>query len=277
MEFFHLAHCCAIKGYQMQYLSYIQVALLLLLIIMVLWLISISYSNRREFREIIHRLDIACLKGKLKIEPQKSIESCQTSEPISESGNIGKTISFQNDLRFINIEACRNLNTNKYFLILEEINNLHTKLIIPSGEIKILENKLFNEPEDFSLDYLLNNNYISNIQIEAYFNFLNSHTSITPIVNNIAEYDQEEPPYIKNYRSMLSNPDTWSSKMLRKINDKGPITLMDLKNEMDQKYEYSPSESNGSFGASLRVLLVDGHIRIEGKGNSKVIIAQQNV
>ena len=47
------------------------------------------------------------------------------------------------------------------------------------------------------------------------------------------------------------------------------ITWIDLKNILIREYGYRDS---GSFSASLRVLLIDGYVRINGNGNNKMII-----
>lgn len=278
MDFFHLTHCCAYKkGNPMQYTAYFQMILWVILVIVAIWLLLVVYSNRRELREIRKWVEKTNCKATYKSEKQKPDDNYKRIETKDAGEAQDEIKKLQNDLRFLKVDACKNLSSDKYFIILEEIDDLHTKMILPTGDIKILENELFDEFEDLSLGYLLENSLITKDQIEAYFNFLSTNTGISTGANEGSKYYREEPTYIKNYRAMLSNPDTWPSKLLATIISNSPITLTKLKVKMDKRYDYSPSESNGSFGASLKVLALDGYIRVEGQGNSKIIIAQQNV
>lgn len=79
-----------------------------------------------------------------------------------------------------------------------------------------------------------------------------------------------EPDYVVSYRSQLNNPSSLASKMRKYINDRGSLTWAELKKACVEKFGCI-SEISGSIGASLRVLELDGWVRIEGKGNSKRI------
>lgn len=262
----------------MQYLPYIQMAILILLTIACVYLLLVSRSNKRDLQEIRRQIEeiennssTDVKHDELKDSSDKSYNSC---------ASVKKSVSKPNDLKHIIIEFCRNINSNKCFIVLEEMNDEYTKMIIPTGEIKDLENSLFKDFEELSLEELLVNDYITRMQIDSYFSYIGKPTersSYNDHSKKINENNEHEPPYLKSYRAMLSNPDTWPSKMLETIKVECPITQKRLKEIMDSKYEYSPAEANGSFGASLRMLLVDGYIKIEGIGDSKIIIAQQNI
>ena len=79
-----------------------------------------------------------------------------------------------------------------------------------------------------------------------------------------------EPGYVTRYRAQLNNPATLPSKMRKYIEEHGSISWADLKKACVNKFGCK-SESSGSIGASLRVLKLDGWIKVEGKGNSKRI------
>ncbi|MBM9521266.1 hypothetical protein JWG39_15710 [Desulforhopalus vacuolatus] len=258
----------------MQYLPYIQMAILLLLAITCVYLLLVSRSNKRDLQEIKKQLEEIENNSSINVKYGRAKDSPEKLKNITVSHTIKQSVSKHNDLKHIIIEFCRNINSNKCFIVLEEMNDEYTKMIIPTGEIKDLENSLFKDFEELSLEELLVNDYITRMQIDSYFNYIGKQTerfSDNDLLKKINE--NNEPPYLKSYRAMLSNPDTWPSKMLETIKTKCPITQKRLKEIMDSKYEYSPSEANGSFGASLRMLLVDGYIKIEGIGDSKIIIA----
>ncbi|NQV15885.1 hypothetical protein HQ531_10545, partial [bacterium] len=59
------------------------------------------------------------------------------------------------------------------------------------------------------------------------------------------------------------------SRMLQCIKNEPGITWIRLKTTLKDKYGYS--ETGGGISASLRVLLIDGYISIEGTGDNKRI------
>jgi len=80
----------------------------------------------------------------------------------------------------------------------------------------------------------------------------------------------EVPEYVEVYRKMLKNPESLPSRMKKYINEVGSITWRDLKTECVQRLGCRTTTS-GSIGASLRVLTLDGYVRIIGRGEDRKI------
>lgn len=93
-------------------------------------------------------------------------------------------------------------------------------------------------------------------------------TPPTAIVTTANKSD--EKGYIIKYRAMLNNPDSLPSKIKRHVEEKEEVTYTELKRACVELFGCK-SETSGSIGASVRVLELDGFIRIEGKGDYKRI------
>lgn len=78
--------------------------------------------------------------------------------------------------------------------------------------------------------------------------------------------------YIPRYRKMMENPDSIPSKIREYIKEKGEVPYDALRKECVKKLGCK-SEMAGTIGASVKILKMDGLVRIEGKGSSKRIIA----
>lgn len=180
---------------------------------------------------------------------------------------------------FIFAKVCQNHNSGNYFIMIGEITDDKATMINPNGEIKSLELKLFNNFAQVSINELIDKNLVNNKQITRYFNYIETDAN-----NFFDEYDSEtngnrhrlspkggEPEYIKNYRNMMRNPDTWPSRMLKIVKNEKAITRRELQEIIVTKYNYATSDTNGSFHASLRLLLVDDFITVEGIGDNKII------
>jgi len=79
---------------------------------------------------------------------------------------------------------------------------------------------------------------------------------------------KNEPEYIVKYRNMLKTPNSVPSIMLAIINSCGVIKWNNLKKKLIREHGYKES---GSFGASLRVLKLDGYVKIGWHGDEKII------
>jgi len=80
------------------------------------------------------------------------------------------------------------------------------------------------------------------------------------------------PEYVKTYREMLKKPETLPSRMKEYINEVGSITWRDLKTECVHRFGCK-SPTSGSIGASLRVLALDGYVKITGRGEDRKILS----
>lgn len=167
------------------------------------------------------------------------------------------------------IDVCKNERSGKYFIRLENVLNEKARLIGPDGIIRTLDTKLFEEKEEMDEEHLLSKDLITIKQSNS-FHLLADETGANlqekKIVMNNSQ--QNEPEYIHKFRKMMNSPDTIPSLMLKCIKTAGEIRWKDLKNILINKYNYKAS---GSFGASLRLLEIDGYIEIDGKGEDKTI------
>lgn len=82
----------------------------------------------------------------------------------------------------------------------------------------------------------------------------------------------KEPEYIKKYRKMLKDPNNLISKMKRYIDEKEMVSSKDLKRICVEQFGCK-TETSGNIGASIKVLQVDGYIKFEGRGSTKLLIS----
>ena len=162
----------------------------------------------------------------------------------------------------IYVEVCKNKSSEKYFIVKKDINNNKATMILPSGEEMTLKKSLFDELEEYKLSVLIADNLITQEQLSAYKKYINDDATNPPIVLT------KEPAYLKSYREELNNPNSLPSRMLYHVREARKITWTDLKDVLTDKYGYRDS---GSYSASLRVLYIDGYIKIDGKGDNKFI------
>lgn len=84
-----------------------------------------------------------------------------------------------------------------------------------------------------------------------------------------------EPAYITSYREMLQNPNSLPSRMRSFIDEVGSVSGDELR-KVCVKQLGCKSETSGSIGASLKVLELDGHIRITGRARTKKICSTRS-
>lgn len=87
-----------------------------------------------------------------------------------------------------------------------------------------------------------------------------------------AKRPQKEPDYINRYRAHLSNPASLPSKIREYIDSLGVVSWNALKRACVEKLGCK-SQISGSIGASVRMLELDGWIKIEGRGDKKRILS----
>ena len=88
------------------------------------------------------------------------------------------------------------------------------------------------------------------------------------LTSQSVEHKSNEPDYIERYRKQLNDPNSLISRMKNYIEEKKSIIWKDLKQYLDEHFDYN-SETSGSFSAALRVLEIDGYIKIKGRGENK--------
>ena len=159
------------------------------------------------------------------------------------------------------IEICKNKESGEKFVYLEERLFEKASFILPNGTVKDLPLKLFDEVEEVE-EWELSEEQLQTLKI------VKDHEDIYPKKGYTKSHIVNEPDYILKYRNMLRSPDTIPSRILDIVKSKGSIKWKKIKNKLIDVYGYNDS---GSFQASLRVLKIDGHVKIQGKGEDKII------
>jgi hypothetical protein len=167
---------------------------------------------------------------------------------------------------FINV--CKNKSSGAFFIFLNNKRNNKALFILPDGKEKILSLDLFHEAEEVEMESLISKKLITKEQFKKLNSIKIKSKSTRGKRIFIKTESKSEPDYIMKFRHMLNNPNTIPSIMLGIIKQRRRISWKDLIKLLMQKYGYKDS---GSFGASLRVLTIDGHIETEGRGDGKMI------
>jgi hypothetical protein len=81
-------------------------------------------------------------------------------------------------------------------------------------------------------------------------------------------YPKKERGYVKSYRDQLKNPNNLISKIKRFIDEKGSVSLNELKRVCVERFGCK-SDTSGSIGASIQVLLIDGYITEDGRADNR--------
>lgn len=104
---------------------------------------------------------------------------------------------------------------------------------------------------------------------------ITDHQSSDKVLLVHQRLNENEATYIERYRRMLQNPNSLPSKIKKYVNERGSVKYSDLKRACVEKFGCK-SDSSGSIGASVKVLEIDGHIKIEGYGDYKRISILRN-
>jgi hypothetical protein len=81
-------------------------------------------------------------------------------------------------------------------------------------------------------------------------------------------YPEKKRGYVKSYRNQLKNPNSLTSKIKRFIDEKGSVSSNELKRVCVERFGCK-SDTSGSIGAGIRVLLIDGHITEDGRADNR--------
>jgi len=82
-----------------------------------------------------------------------------------------------------------------------------------------------------------------------------------------------EADYRAKYRKQLDNPNSMASKIRRYVQERGKVRFKDLEEVIVNEWDYKIS---GSVGACLTILEQGKYIRIEGRGDNKVLRATKS-
>jgi hypothetical protein len=81
-------------------------------------------------------------------------------------------------------------------------------------------------------------------------------------------YSKKEPGYIKSYRKQLNNPNNLISKIKQFVDEKGSVSFNELKKVCVERFGCI-SDTSGSIGANIKVLLRDGYITEDGRADNR--------
>jgi hypothetical protein len=170
------------------------------------------------------------------------------------------------------ISVCKNNKSGNYFVVLDELDDNKVKLITPECKIKDLNPSLFTAPEELDENEMLESRRLTKCQVDLYYEKLNKNEEAFTSPS-IGLYKQQttgiQPRYITTYRNMRSNPETMPSIMLMTVRKHRRISWVELIEILKNNYGYKGT--GGSLNASMRVLNIDGLVREEGKGDSRII------
>ena len=72
----------------------------------------------------------------------------------------------------VKMNLCKNKISNKYFIIISEIKADHIKTVTPVGQIKIIQQSLFENIVDGNANIFLKNGKITDLQYKMYMNYI---------------------------------------------------------------------------------------------------------
>ncbi len=163
----------------------------------------------------------------------------------------------------LTVEACKNISSGKYFVVLEDNDRYEIKTIAPNGNINNLKKEIFHE----TIDYITVDK-LTEEQREKVYKWIENEDPREEIQVNAKT--QRIDGYLPSYMSMLKNPNTEPSRMLAYIKSKGKVSWSETKDFLYSKYHYEINRS-GSLGASLKALKTLGLVTINGQGDDKKI------
>lgn len=118
-----------------------------------------------EFTDIETPVLVEAMKGLIiKISYSETDESRKIIPPAASISNEPQDSIF----------VCKNKASGKYFIFLDDLQNLNVRLINPDGGRLDLSADLFEEPKDESVDYLLSYKLITEVQLERYKQYVSA-------------------------------------------------------------------------------------------------------
>lgn len=230
-------------------------------------LLLIVFIFRKEIRTL--------LLGLVKKQSEKMVEENSPETQISIpplQGHVDVTsqiedVISQEDIAKITsddqltVEACKNINSGKYFVVLDE-NNDEFETIAPNGNKNCLQKKIFHTTTEYiTVDKL------TEIQREKVYKWIENLEPNEELPVNTRT--QPIDGYLPSYIGMLKNPNTETARMLAYIKSKRSVTWREVKQYLHYTYIYEPT--SGSMGASLKALETLGLVTINGQGDDKII------
>ena len=162
----------------------------------------------------------------------------------------------------LTVEACKNISSGEYFVVLEDDDSYEIKTIAPNGNIKNLKREIFHE----TIEYITVDK-LTEIQREKVYIWIENVEPNEELPVNTRT--QPIDGYLPSYIGMLKNPNTEPARMLAYIKSKGSVTWREVKQYLHETYGYELT--SGSMGASLKALETLGLVTITGQGDDKII------
>src|SRR4030042_6315329 len=91
------------------------------------------------------------------------------------------------------MEICKNKNSNRYFIYSQDTGNAEMLLVTPEAQVKSLKFDLFEEVEEQEEDYLLQNEIVTEAQVQRFHEYKKSRSD--EFVEQFVEQFEEMPPY----------------------------------------------------------------------------------
>lgn len=242
-------------------------------------MLAIVYIFRAEIKNLINkdkRETIAEPISQIKIDnnftntvDEQSQRSSMPKHSIQESKPL-ESVDESTTYKIINnILVCKNIKSGKYFIVIDEDNS---KLITPESKTIQTSFNLFTEPEELDEYKLLEDGRLTKAQVDLYYCELekNEQALISYADGHKKKHSNGiEPQYIGTYRNMLSNPNTMPSIMLRIVKKYNKIMWIEVIELLVKNYGYKGT--GGSLNASLIMLSIDGRVKVDGVGDSRVV------
>jgi len=105
------------------------------------------------------------------------------------------------------MQVCKNKNSGKYFIYIQDTGNDEALLVTSGAEIKSLSAALFGETEDKEEDSLIANDLITDAQIQRFHQY-EKDKSDNFIENFTYDFEQLSPYEQNRLREMLKNVPT---------------------------------------------------------------------
>lgn len=106
------------------------------------------------------------------------------------------------------MEVCKNKDSGKYFIFLEDIGLEKILLVTPDANVKPLKSNLFDEVEDLSEESLIENSFVSEDQVRVYREY-QQNRSDDFVENSIIDFENmthhEQREFLRKLQEMLQN------------------------------------------------------------------------
>ena len=126
------------------------------------------------------------------------------------------------------MQICKNKDSGKYFIYIEDEGNGKTSLVLPTGEIKSLKLSLFEEPEQGNEKDFLSHGFITDRQVKEYRAEVKRRAKTEKIESREAALRAfEDLPYKEQVKKSLEILEKLSPDKKREVVEKIKQQLLD--------------------------------------------------